>query len=102
VRLVGIHRGFIARCYRRVCPAVTMCKAESCTTAAGFVLQTVKHRQACYKREGVHTSLRHPYVPGVYLGCIAKRQLFVISPVDGRFLAGELTRRDPRFWPRAR
>jgi hypothetical protein len=26
-----------------------MCKAESCTTAAGFVLRTVKHRQASYK-----------------------------------------------------
>ena len=100
MRLVGIHRGFIAHCYRRVCPAGTLCKAESCTTAAGFVLQTVKRRQACYKLEGVHTPLcSTPYVPGVYLGCIAKRQLFVTSPVDGRFLAGELTRRDPRFWP---
>jgi hypothetical protein len=26
-----------------------MCKAESCTTAAGFILQTVKRRRAPYK-----------------------------------------------------
>ena len=37
VRLEGIHRGFIARCYRRGCPAVILCKAESRTTVAGFV-----------------------------------------------------------------
>jgi hypothetical protein len=60
VHLVGIHRYFIAHCYRRLCPAVTMCKAESCTTAAGFLLRTVKRRQACYKLKGVHTPLRDP------------------------------------------
>jgi hypothetical protein len=56
VRLVGIHRPFIAHCYRRVCPAVTMCKAESCTTAAGLIWQTVKRLWACYKREVVRTT----------------------------------------------
>jgi hypothetical protein len=40
--LAGIHRRFIARCYRRGCPAVALQEAESCTTAAGFVLRTVK------------------------------------------------------------
>jgi hypothetical protein len=49
VRLVGIHRRFIARCYRGGCPAVALCKAESYTTAAGFILQTVKRPQARYK-----------------------------------------------------
>jgi hypothetical protein len=42
VHLMGIHRWFIARCYRGGCPAATMCKVESCTTAAGFVLEDVK------------------------------------------------------------
>ena len=108
MRLVGIHRRFIARCYRGGCPAVALCKAESYTTAAGFVLQTVKRRQACYKLKGVHTPLRDPLctrsVPRAVSqnGSIAKRQLSVISPINGRFLAGELTRRDPRFLPRAR
>ena len=37
-----------------------MCKAESCTTAAGFVLRTLKRLWACYKLEGVHTPLRDP------------------------------------------
>ena len=49
MRLVGIHRRFIARCYRGECPAVALCKAESYTTAAGFILQTGKRRRARYK-----------------------------------------------------
>jgi hypothetical protein len=52
MRLVGIHRRFIAHCYRRVCPAVALCKAESCTMAAGFVSEAVKRRQACYNGRG--------------------------------------------------
>jgi hypothetical protein len=58
VHLMGIHRHFIARCYRGGCPAVTMCKAESCTTAAGFILQTVKRRRAPYKLPGGSAMLR--------------------------------------------
>jgi hypothetical protein len=34
----GIHWGFIAHCYRGRCPAVTLCKAESCTLAAGLIV----------------------------------------------------------------
>jgi hypothetical protein len=49
VRRVRIHRPFIVRCYRGGCPAVALRKAESCTTAAGFILQTVKRRRARYK-----------------------------------------------------
>jgi hypothetical protein len=80
--------------------------------AAGFVLRTVKRRQACYKLEGVHTSLRDPYATGLHvLGCNTERQHFVrgrFSPclpvsaravvkstVDGRFPAGELICRAP-------
>jgi hypothetical protein len=44
-----------------------------------------------------------PYASGVYvLGCMAKREHFVTSPVDGRFPAGALTRKAPRFLSRAR
>jgi hypothetical protein len=60
---VRIHGRFIACCYRRGCPAVTLCKAESCTTAAGFILRAVKRRQARYKpgagdRVGAGTLIR--------------------------------------------
>jgi hypothetical protein len=48
-----IHRRFIACCYRRGCPAVTLCKPESRTTAAGFILRKAKRRQANYKLEVV-------------------------------------------------
>jgi hypothetical protein len=68
VRLVGIHRRFIARCYRGGCPAVALCTAESYTTAAGFILQTVKRPQARYKLEVVRTtSIPIPYATGVQL-----------------------------------
>ena len=52
MRLMEIHRRFIARCYRRGCPAATPrgLQGESCSTAAGFVLRTVKRRQARCKR----------------------------------------------------
>src|ERR671911_1870835 len=41
---VGIHPEFIARCYRRGCPAATPrgVQGESCSTVAGFVLRPVK------------------------------------------------------------
>ena len=45
-----------------------MCKAESCTTAAGFILLTVKRRRACYKREVVLTTyVPTPHMSGVYV-----------------------------------
>src|SRR5215212_5100882 len=53
--LAGIHRRFIARCYRRGCPAVVPVPLQSdfCPTAAGFVLRSVQRRQARYKLEVV-------------------------------------------------
>jgi hypothetical protein len=71
VRLVGIHRRFIARCYRRGCPAATPDCMHNSVMAAGFV----KRRRPRRVRQATGYIARQPKGRTLSGGVLLRRLL---------------------------